>query len=65
MGLRVLAGELAELSGVGQGLESVVVLSLEDSARERRLVRKSVWPWVVVLRSGPGGRRGRRASLLP
>ena len=31
-----------QLSGVGQVLESVIVVRLEDSAREEQLVRKSV-----------------------
>jgi hypothetical protein len=31
-------------SGVGQALESVIVMRLEDSTREEQLVKKSVLP---------------------
>lgn len=63
-GLKEHVGELVQLSGVCQVPESVLVLLLEDSAREKQLVRKRVWPWLVVP-NGPGGRRERIASLRP
>ena len=34
--------DLEQLSGVGQALESVIVVHLKDSARSRPLVKKSV-----------------------
>lgn len=50
-----------QLSGVCLALVNVIVV---DSARERQLVRRRVWPCLDV-RSDLAGRRERIIALLP
>ena len=52
---------LGQLFGVCLALENVIVV---DSAHERPLVRKRVWPWLDVL-SDLVGRRERIIASLP
>jgi hypothetical protein len=63
-GLTQHVGELEQPSGVCRAPESVIVLLLEDSAREKQLVRKHAWAYLVV-RNGLGERRARIISLRP